>query len=309
MSAQDNDDHAGTAAKRPTYHYYLDIRNDGKGVGPHTPTSINWWLEHRMISPEIPARRTDQTHWSKLSEIKRFSNFLSKMSKLQPPSYGKAPWEAEPATEKQLKKLGYFDLPFPQTNLTKGEASRLIEFFIGIDPEREEQYQNQPSDEEKRNKLHQLIKRLPASEREDYPVTKDLTNAKATESIDQIEERLEELQREKDEEEIELQFIDVQFNDEDLREDLGYKKLSKKQLKQLGQYLDTNDPGWESKSRYDTAEVVLKLFPEQKKADKGPAHASHKRGHPQTSKGCLLVIVPLVGILLHILIGTALHIK
>jgi hypothetical protein len=171
MSAQDNHDDTGTAAKRPTYHYYLDIRNDGKGVGPHTPASINGWLD-RMISPEILARRADQTDWTKLSEIKRFSNFLSKISKLPPPSYEKAPWEAEPATEKQLKKLGYFDLPFTQTNLTKGEASRLIDFFIRIDPEREEQYQDQPADEEKRNKLLQLIKRLPASEREDYPVTK-----------------------------------------------------------------------------------------------------------------------------------------
>jgi hypothetical protein len=262
-----------------------------------------------MISPEIPARRTDQADWIKLSEIKRFSNFLSKISKLPPPSYEKAPWEAEPATEKQLKKLRCFDLPFPQTNLTKGEASRLIEFFIGIDPEREEQYQNQPADEEKRNKLLQLIKRLPASEREDYPVTNELTNAEATESIDEIKDRLEELQSEKDEEEIELQFIDIKFNDEDLRESFGYKKLSKKQLKQLGQHLDTNNPGWASKSGYDTAEVVLKLFPEQKKAEKRLAHASHKRGHSQSSKGCLLVIVPLVGILLHVLMWTVLHIK
>jgi hypothetical protein len=309
MSAQDNQDDTGTAAKRPTYHYYLDIRNDGKGVGPHTPARINWWLERQMISPEIPARRTDQTQWTKLSEIKRFSNFLSKISKLPPPSYERAPWEAEPATEKQLKKLGHFDLPFPQANLTKGEASRLIEFFIGIDPEREEQYQNQPADEEKRNKLLQLIKRLPSSEQEDYPVTRELTNAEATESIDEIKDRLEELQSEKDEEDIELMFIDIQFNDEDLREDFGYKKLSNKQLKQLGEYLNTNDPGWESKSKYDTAKVVLKLFPEQKKAEKRLAHASHKRSHAQSSKGCLLIIVPLAGILLHVLMGTVLHIK
>jgi hypothetical protein len=308
MSAQDNHDETGTAAKKPTYHYYLDIRNDAKGVGPHTPASINWWLEHRRISPDILARRIDQSEWTKLSEIKRFSNFLSKISNLPPPSYEKAPWEAEPATEKQLKKLGYFDLPFPQANLTKGEASRLIDFFIQIDPEREKQYQNQSADEEKRNKLLQLIKRLPASDREDYPVTKDLTNAEATESIDEIKDRLDELQSEKDDEEIELMFIDNHFNDEDLRESFGYKKLTKKQLKELGQYLQTHDPSWHSKSRYDTADAVLKLFPEQKKAEKRSAHASHKRSHAQSSKGCLLVIVPLVGILLHVLIGTVLHI-
>ena len=95
-------------------------------------------------------------------------------------------------------------------------------------------------------------------------------------------------------------FINNEFNDEDVREILGYKKLTNKQLKQLGQYLDTNYPGWKSKSRYDTAKVVLKLFPDQKKAEKRPAHASHKRSHAQSSKGCLLVIVPLAGILLHV---------
>jgi hypothetical protein len=51
------------------------------------------------------------------------------------------------------------------------------------------------------------------------------------------------------------------------------------------------------------------LFPEQKKAEKRPTQVSHKRSHAQSGKGCLLVIVPLVGILLHVLIGTVLHIK
>jgi hypothetical protein len=67
-----------------------------------------------MISPDIVVRRIDQTEWTKLSEIKRFSNFLAKTTNSPPPSYAKAPWENEPATEKQIKKLRYFDLPFPR---------------------------------------------------------------------------------------------------------------------------------------------------------------------------------------------------
>jgi len=301
MPDQDTRDDGETAAKRPTYHYYLDIRNDGKGVGPHTPARINWWLEHRVISPEILARRIDQDKWTRLSEITRFSNFLEKIAKLPPPTYEKAPWEDEPATEKQLKKLGYFDLPFPQTNLTKGEASRLIDFFVHIDPEREKQYQDQPADEEKRSKLLQFIKRLPSTEREDYPVTEDLTNAEATELIDDLNDRLTDLDEQKDEEERELMFLDNHFNDEDIREDFGYKKLTRQQLKLLGKYLETHDPGWSSKSRYDTAGIVLKLFPEQKKAEKHQAPASHSTSRAQSSKGCLLLIVPLVGILLYVL--------
>jgi hypothetical protein len=51
--------------------------------------------------------------------------------------------------------------------LTKGEASRLIDFY-NVDPEREKQHQDEPTDEEKRNKLRELIKRLPVPERADF---------------------------------------------------------------------------------------------------------------------------------------------
>ena len=75
--------------------------------------------------------------WVKLSEIKRFSNFLEKIAKLPPPNYEKDHWEDDPVTEKQLKRLASFDLPIPEKKLTKGEASRLIDFYIHLDPERE----------------------------------------------------------------------------------------------------------------------------------------------------------------------------
>jgi hypothetical protein len=301
----DADKGTETAAKKAAYHYFLDIRNDGQGVGPHTPTRINWWLEHRMISPDMLARRIDQTDWIKLSEIKRFSNFLAKIANTPPPMYEKAPWEDEPATEKQLTKLAYFALPFPRTKLTKGEASRLIDFFVGVDPERERQYQNQPVEEEHRNILLGLIKRLPSSEREDYHLPADLTKGNAAALIDEIDSRLMEIQGEQDDEQIELDFLDVHFNDEDLREVLGYKKLTRKQLKELGQYLNSHNPGWESKSKYDTAEVVLKLFPVQKIAEKRKGGGGCKSAaRTQSSKGCLLVIIPLVGILVHVLIRT-----
>ncbi len=242
MPGQDKPDDAKPATKRSNYHYYLDIRSDGQGVGPHTPGSINSWLEDRRILPDVPVRRIDQDNWVKLSEIKRFSNFLEKIAKLPPRKFVKDHWEDDPVTEKQLKRLGSFDLPIPQT-LTKGAASRLISFYIHVDPEREEQYQNQPVEEEKRTKLRELIKQLPSAERTDYPIAASLTKGEATDAMDEIETRLADLEYEKAElnaeleskkwdEEAELTCIDNHYNnDEEVREEFGYKRLTKKHLK------------------------------------------------------------------------------
>lgn len=101
--------------------------------------------------------------------------------------------------------------------------------------------------------------------------------------------------------------IDIHFNDGDLREDYGYKKLTEKQLKVLREYLVAHDPNWESKSGPETVALILRLLPEQRKAEK--THASHGRIHVQSSKGCLLIFVPLVGILLYALKETLLHIR
>jgi hypothetical protein len=314
MPNQDAPDEAKPAAKKPDYHYYLDIRNDGKGVGPHTPGRIKWWLEHRKISPDTLARRVDQDKWLKLSEIKRFTNFLAKITDSPPPRYEKEPWEDDPVTEKQLKKLGYFNLPFPQTNLTKGEAARSISFYVEVDPEREMQYQTLPSSEEKRTQLCELIKKLPREERTEYAVTASLTKGEVADAMYEIEGRLSQLEYEKteledkkDEEEHQLMLIEHHFNDEEIREDFGYRKLTQKHLKLLLEYLPTHDPGWFSKSRYETAGVVLKLFPELKKAEK--THASRGGKHVQSSQGCLLILVPLVAILLYALKETLVHIR
>jgi hypothetical protein len=287
MSAQDNHDDTGTAAKRPTYHYYLDIRNDGKGVGPHTPASINGWLEDRMISPEILARRADQTDWTKLSEIKRFFKLSLQDLKVAATtatlvwksSLGGRTCDWETAQETRLFWSSIYSDEFNQ--------GRGFEAYRFLYPYRSRTGRavSRPTGRRRKTKqaapAHQAIARFGA---------RGLSRYKGPHQCGSHwvhwwnKDRLEELQSEKDDEEIELMFINNEFNDEDVREILGYKKLTNKQLKQLGQYLDTNDPGWKSKSRYDTAKVVLKLFPDQKKAEKRPAHASHKRSHAQSSK-------------------------
>jgi hypothetical protein len=297
----DEPDDAKPAAKRSIYQYYLDIRGDGKGVGPHIPGSINSWLENGRIAPDVPIRRIDQSNWTTFREIKRFANFLDKIPQLPPRQYVKDRWEDDPVTEKQLAKLRFFDLPFPQTNLTKGEASRLISFFVQVDPERETQYQKLPAEEEKLTKLRELIKKLPSEERADY-LTAGLTKGEVAEAMDAIEGRLEGIEYEKDEEFRELMFIEHHFNQEEIREDFGYQKLTQKHLEFLREYLPTHEPGWSSKGYHETAEIVLKLFPELKKAGKIPA-----RKHAQNRKGRILILIPLIGILLYALKETLFH--
>jgi len=50
------------------------------------------------------------------------------------------PWRAEPATDSQKRKLRFYGRPFP-AQLTKGEASDLIEDAMERHPEKEESYQ------------------------------------------------------------------------------------------------------------------------------------------------------------------------
>jgi hypothetical protein len=76
--------------------------------------------------------------------------------------------------------------------------------------------------------------------------------------------------------------IDIHFNDGDLREDYGCKKLTERQLKVLREYLVAHDPNWESKSGPETVALILRLFPEQKKAEK--SHISHGKKHVQRFK-------------------------
>jgi hypothetical protein len=316
MPDTDESDDVQPAAKRSIYLYYLDIRRDGKGVGPHPPGSINSWLEDGRIAPDVPVRRIDQSNWTTFREIKRFANFLDKIPKLPPRQYVKGRWEDDPVTEKQLAKLRFFDLPFPSANLTKGVASRFIQFFVEVDPERQAAYQKLPAEEEKLTQLRELVKKLPSEERANYPFPAGLTKGEVVKAMYEIEGRLDgieyekmELEAKKDEEYRELMFIDNHYNQEEIRKDFGYKKLTQKHLKLLREYLAKHDPGWSPKSRYDTAGIVLKLFPELKKAEKKAekTFASYERKDVPKGKGRILILVAVIGILLYALKETLFH--
>jgi hypothetical protein len=283
---------------------------------------INTWLEDRRISGETLCRRIDGDTWVKLSEIKRFSNFLSKLASLPPREVVKDSWENDPATKEQLKRLAFFDLPFPETNLPQGEASELIEFFANVDPKRQEQYQNQPGAEEKRTTRWERLIRMPSGERLGYLITAGFSYGEASDGVCEIEqleiqkadlaaELAEELESKKFDYEAELMCIDNHYNG-DSRELYGYKKLTRKHLERLHEYCVANDYAWSSKSFEVDAALVLALFPELKRAEK--THAPHGSKHApgrkavQSSKGCLLLMVPLVGILLYAMKGILLQI-
>ena len=154
-------------------------------------------------------------------------------------------------TEKQLKKLDYFNLPYSRKGLNKGRASQLIGCFIEIDPQREKQYQNRPATAEQRQLLCSL----------GHDSGPGLSYSEARDLIEEIESE----RRDKDDEEnFQVGVLENFLNDEDWRELLGYKKLNEHQLKALARYL-VEHPEFKHSNTKLLAEIAMSLFPEIKK--------------------------------------------
>ena len=135
-----------TPIKLPAEHYYLCVR-PGEYVGPHGIDAIREWVSDGIISPDWQVCLTGDKTWVSIKDIPGFYDFpaevRTKIAALQERSHTRG-WTG-PATEKQITKLRFFDIPFDVDNLTKGRASELISAFISIDPDCEEQYQNRPA--------------------------------------------------------------------------------------------------------------------------------------------------------------------
>ena len=127
-------------------------------------------------------------------------------------------WWADPVTEKQLKKLEYFEITFSKAGLTKGRASELIEAFMAIDPAREEQYQRQPANDAQTEKIRSL-----GSKR------KNLSHLEANKLIEKLSLEQEIRESEQEEADEPLDFLDFKLNHEDVREICKYKHLNKSQ--------------------------------------------------------------------------------
>ncbi len=262
--------------------YYLCVR-DGNPVGPHNLDSLREWVDVGVISKDWQVCREDEQIWISIAQILGFDDFPPKLrerldhSRNQPRPY----WWSHPPTDKQLKKLRYFKIPFDSTGLTKGRASELIDAFAKIDPAREEQYQNRPA--------------TAAQAKEISSLGGDPSNL----TYSDARELIEELRSEKGEQEWESAFtfslLEDRFNDRDAREIGHYKKLTKAQLQQLLEYFSKHVPDWEERSRFDLCDLVPKLFPEQIKAQRTTSRASRRR---TKSSGCLVLLLAAVILLI-----------
>lgn len=262
--------------------YYLCVRA-GNSVGPHKLDFLRELVDLGVISQDWQVRREDEQIWRSIAQIPDFHDFPPKLrerldhSRNQPRAY----WWSHPPTDKQLKKLRYFKIPFDSTGLTKGRASELIDAFVRIDPTREEQYQSRPASAAQVKEIRSL-----GSD------PSNLTYSDARELI-------EELRSEKGEQEWERAFtfslLEDRFNDRDAREIGHYKKLTKAQLQQLLEYFSKNVPDWEERSRFDLCDLIPKLFPEQIKAQRTTSRDSRRRAK---SSGCFVLLLAVVILLI-----------
>lgn len=177
---------------------------------------------------------------------------------------------SEPITDKQKVKLQWFGYQVKK-GMTKGEAHDAIDECIRLNPEKEKEYQNRPATPEQWKELHKL------GHRDKTP----LTYSEARNEIDELEfgERMDGFRQYMDGGQFMIDYLDNFVNHGFARDDWGYKKLSRKQLKELADYLKAH-PEFESAGTYELAEIALQLFPENRKVR--PQH-SGKRHKPISS--------------------------
>lgn len=137
--------------------YFLCVR-PGNPVGPHKIDSLREWVEIGAISPDWRVCKEGEDSWVKVADIPKFYEFPPKLRE-RFDRYRNRPierWWSDPATEKQLKKLRFFEIPFNASGLTKGRASELIDAFVTIDPVREEQYESSPASASQAEEIRSL---------------------------------------------------------------------------------------------------------------------------------------------------------
>ncbi len=268
--------------------FFLRVR-PGDPVGPHPLDALREWSHKGVISAELEVCREGDEHWTPISSIPNFYDLPSRLRERLERYRTRVPeaWWADPASEKQIRKLKYFEIPFDIDGLTKGRASELIDTFAVIDPGRAQEYEDRPASGEQLKKLHSLGS---------HP--KNITYGEARSRIEDLELRKLEQEEKKSEAEDDLDDLYFSLNDEDVRELCNYKVLTKAQVRQMLDYLNSHVPGWQQKSRFELGDLVLKLFPQRARAPK--RRSGRTRHKTASSSGMfLLVVVVLLGWLLN----------
>lgn len=132
-------------------NYYLSIRSADNDpiVGPHTQKAIRLWLALGVIGSDWPCSRGEGFPWIRVEEIPGIARTTVELERrVADFRIGEGAWWTQPATEAQLRRLRYFEIPFQEDGLTKGRASLLIEVFSQVDPMRLQRYEAQPASTE-----------------------------------------------------------------------------------------------------------------------------------------------------------------
>jgi hypothetical protein len=167
----------------------------------------------------------------KLDEIPKYVSKILKATSEEPPQK----WWNDPASEKQLAKLHYFEIRFLEEGLTKKQASDLINFFIEVDPEKERQYQNQPATPEQRKAISELGGN-------DTGLT-----------LQQAQELLKEWTAY----DTGLDILNDIINDDDWLRLHSYRRISRVKLIEMKKILDDKHPDWET----ETPEKIVHWCP------------------------------------------------
>jgi hypothetical protein len=233
--------------------YYIIVRPGGY-VGPHKLDSLREWVDRGIISPNWMVCCDGDEAWIRIADIPKFYIFPTKLRERLTRYQNREieHWWADPVTEKQLKKLDYFEIPFSKDGLTKGRASELIDAFVAIDANREEEYQKQPANSEQIKKIRSLGGR-----------PRNLTHLEANELIEELSLEQADRDSEKTEAEDTLEYLDLKLNHEDVLEICKYKCLNKSQLKYMLNYFTEHVPDWRDKSGYDLGGFIRIALPGQ----------------------------------------------
>lgn len=210
--------------------FYLYIRQSDV-VGPHSLDRLREWLAIGAISADAQICPEGEQEWVVLQSIPKIDFLPAKIrERIEHRREQMRNWRSQPATEKQLTKLKYFEIPFDANNLNKARASELIDCFMNMDPAREDQYQTRPATPEQLATLRSLgVQKENLNYSEAHLIIDD---AKQKQDMADLEERARLEDRAGD-----LTTLDFYLNDEDAFELCHYRKrLSTIQLEMMLDY-------------------------------------------------------------------------
>lgn len=121
--------------------YYLKLR--GRTVGPHRLDKLREWVHFKILSEDVIAIEAgERKSQYSIGAIPNFREYPASLRRKLAASAAEPPkdWHAKSATDNQIRRLDFFDIPYEKKGLRQGRASELITQFAFIDPEKEKQY-------------------------------------------------------------------------------------------------------------------------------------------------------------------------